>query len=81
MRTAPSCGNRPPAGTPGGSATARERRELLGGKRANQAVALSQLGVPVGRLVGAALCVAHAGGRPALSPEALESAVHRFRGP
>jgi ribokinase len=36
---------------PGGSATARERRELLGGKGANQAVALAQLGVPVA-LVG-----------------------------
>jgi ribokinase len=35
----------------GGSATATERRELLGGKGANQAVALAQLGVPVA-LVG-----------------------------
>ncbi|MDP9428969.1 MAG: PfkB family carbohydrate kinase [Actinomycetota bacterium] len=35
----------------GGSATVRERRELLGGKGANQAVALAQLGVPVA-LVG-----------------------------
>jgi ribokinase len=38
----------PDAGT---SASARERRELLGGKGANQAVALTQLGVPVA-LVG-----------------------------
>jgi ribokinase len=37
--------------TTGGSATVRERRELLGGKGANQAVALAQLGVPVA-LVG-----------------------------
>jgi sugar/nucleoside kinase (ribokinase family) len=29
----------------------------------------------------AALCVTRAGGRPALSPDALRSAVHRFRGP
>jgi|1186.fasta_scaffold995111_2 hypothetical protein len=29
----------------------------------------------------AALCVTRAGGRPALSPEALRSAVHRFRLP
>ncbi|MCW2702140.1 MAG: rbsK [Blastococcus sp.] len=36
---------------PGGSATATERLELLGGKGANQAVALAQLGVPVA-LVG-----------------------------
>jgi ribokinase len=35
----------------GGSASAVERRELLGGKGANQAVALAQLGVPVA-LVG-----------------------------
>jgi ribokinase len=35
----------------GGTATARERREVLGGKGANQAVALAQLGVPVA-LVG-----------------------------
>ncbi|TFV62811.1 carbohydrate kinase [Geodermatophilus sp. DF01-2] len=35
----------------GGSATVGERRELLGGKGANQAVALAQLGVPVA-LVG-----------------------------
>src|SRR3712207_831964 len=35
----------------GGSATVAERRELLGGKGANQAVALAQLGVPVA-LVG-----------------------------
>jgi ribokinase len=35
----------------GGSATVDERRELLGGKGANQAVALAQLGVPVA-LVG-----------------------------
>jgi ribokinase len=35
----------------GGSVRARERRELLGGKGANQAVALAQLGVPVA-LVG-----------------------------
>ncbi|WP_448610240.1 PfkB family carbohydrate kinase [Geodermatophilus sp. URMC 60] len=35
----------------GGSATLGERRELLGGKGANQAVALAQLGVPVA-LVG-----------------------------
>jgi ribokinase len=35
----------------GGSAAAAERRELLGGKGANQAVALTQLGVPVA-LVG-----------------------------
>jgi ribokinase len=31
----------------GGSVTARDRREVLGGKGANQAVALAQLGVPV----------------------------------
>ncbi|MCF6507094.1 carbohydrate kinase [Blastococcus sp. MG754426] len=36
----------------GGSAPASDRRELLGGKGANQAVALAQLGVPVA-LVGA----------------------------
>ena len=36
---------------PGGSVTAGERREMLGGKGANQAVALRQLGVPVA-LVG-----------------------------
>jgi ribokinase len=36
---------------PGGSATVGERRELLGGRGANQAVALAQLGVPVA-LVG-----------------------------
>ncbi|MGY1834149.1 PfkB family carbohydrate kinase [Blastococcus sp. SYSU DS0510] len=36
---------------PGGSASATGRRELLGGKGANQAVALAQLGVPVA-LVG-----------------------------
>lgn len=36
---------------PGGSAEARDRRELLGGKGANQAVAVAQLGVPVA-LVG-----------------------------
>jgi ribokinase len=36
---------------PGGSATVLERRELLGGKGANQSVALAQLGVPVA-LVG-----------------------------
>src|SRR3954447_25404664 len=35
----------------GGAAPARERRELLGGKGANQAVALAQLGIPVA-LVG-----------------------------
>jgi ribokinase len=35
----------------GGSATVTERRELLGGKGANQAVALTQFGVPVA-LVG-----------------------------
>lgn len=35
----------------GGAASATGRRELLGGKGANQAVALAQLGVPVG-LVG-----------------------------
>ncbi|OMC31278.1 hypothetical protein A5740_15255 [Mycobacterium sp. GA-1841] len=36
---------------PGGSATITERREMLGGKGANQAVGLAQLGVRVG-LVG-----------------------------
>ncbi|MDK3256260.1 PfkB family carbohydrate kinase [Blastococcus capsensis] len=36
---------------PGGAVAAGERREILGGKGANQAVALSQLGVPVA-LVG-----------------------------
>jgi ribokinase len=36
---------------PGGSVAAEERREMLGGKGANQAVALAQLGVPVA-LVG-----------------------------
>jgi ribokinase len=36
---------------PGGSAAAAERHEVLGGKGANQAVALAQLGVPVA-LVG-----------------------------
>jgi ribokinase len=36
---------------PGGSVTAAERHEVLGGKGANQAVALAQLGVPVA-LVG-----------------------------
>ncbi len=35
---------------PGGSTSARSRRELLGGKGANQAVALAQLGVPVALL-------------------------------
>ncbi|SFD90899.1 PfkB family carbohydrate kinase [Blastococcus tunisiensis] len=37
--------------SPGGAATATGRRELLGGKGANQAVAFAQLGVPVA-LVG-----------------------------
>lgn len=36
---------------PGGSADVRRRREMLGGKGANQAVALAQLGVSAG-LVG-----------------------------
>jgi ribokinase len=35
---------------PGGTVDARSRRELLGGKGANQAVALAQLGVPAGLL-------------------------------
>lgn len=34
----------------GSSATVRSRREILGGKGANQAVSLAQLGVPVGLL-------------------------------
>ena len=49
---------------PGQSASVRERREMLGGKGANQAVALAQLGMrPVLAVAAAGATVGHPGGR------------------
>jgi ribokinase len=65
----------------GGSATVAERRELLGGKGVNQAVALAQLGVPVA-LVG--VVGDDSPGREAVAQAAADgidvSAVVRRRG-
>ncbi|MFG1891405.1 PfkB family carbohydrate kinase [Micromonospora sp. NPDC049051] len=52
----------------GGTAPVRRRRELLGGKGANQAVGLAQLGAAVGLL----------GGRPALTPEVIRAQLDRI---
>jgi len=50
-----------------------QRRELLGGKGANQAVALAQLGMrpALAGVVGEDQ-IGHPGGRPALTPKAVQ---------
>jgi sugar/nucleoside kinase (ribokinase family) len=58
------------------SADVYQRRELLGGKGANQAVTLAQGGGPqrAARLAVAAAgaTVGHPGGRPSLTPKAVQ---------